>query len=45
MLKGSIKLNDNTISGKDAIGIFDADEFSFQTESESEFIIIDVPMK
>ena len=36
ILNGNIKLNGHTIAGKDAIGIFDTAEFSFQT---------DVPMK
>lgn len=45
MLNGNIKLSGNTISGKDAIGISDINEFSFHTESETDFIIIDVPMK
>ena len=45
ILNGNIKLNNNTISGKDAIGISGTDIFSFHTESDAEFIIIDVPMK
>ena len=45
ILNGNIKLNGHTIAGKDAIGIFDTAEFSFQTESDTDFIIIDVPMK
>jgi quercetin 2,3-dioxygenase len=45
MLNGNIKLNGDTITGKDAIGISDTAEFSFHSESDADFIIIDVPMR
>ena len=45
ILDGNLKLNGETVAGKDAIGIFDTAEFSFQTESDTDFIIVDVPMK
>ncbi|MFZ0454218.1 MAG: pirin family protein [Ignavibacteriaceae bacterium] len=45
ILNGNIKLNGETIARKDAAGILDADEFSFRSESDTDFIIIDVPMK
>lgn len=45
ILTGNIKLNSNTITGKDAVGISDTAEFSLYTESDTDFIIVDVPMK
>ncbi len=44
ILNGNIKLNGDSIAGKDAIGISDTTEFSFHTESDTDFIIVDVPM-
>jgi quercetin 2,3-dioxygenase len=45
ILDGNIKLNGETIAGKDAAGIYEVKEFSFHTESDTDFIIVDVPMK
>ncbi|MEJ2616017.1 MAG: pirin family protein [Ignavibacteriaceae bacterium] len=45
ILNGNVKLNSDTIAGRDAIGITDAEDFSFHTESDTVLVIIDVPMK
>ena len=45
LLKGNIKLNGDSIAEKDAAGIYDTHELSFYTESGTDFIIIDIPMK
>ncbi len=45
ILKGNIKLNGYSIAEKDAIGISDAAEIPFQTDSDTDVIIVDVPMK
>ena len=45
ILNGNIKLNGDTITEKDALGIFETEEFSFHTESDTDLVIVDVPMK
>ena len=45
ILNGNIKLNGDSIGVKDALGIFDTEEFSFHTESDTDLVIIDVPMR
>jgi redox-sensitive bicupin YhaK (pirin superfamily) len=44
ILNGNIKLGGDLLAKRDAIGIFESPEFSFQTVSDTNFIIIDVPM-
>jgi Quercetinase C-terminal cupin domain len=44
ILKGNIKLNGYSLDEKDAIGIFNTPEFSFHTEQDTDFVLVDVPM-
>ncbi len=44
VLEGSIKLDDKLLNKRDAIGIYDTDNFSFVSNENSELILIEVPM-
>lgn len=44
VLEGSIKLDNELLNKRDAIGIYDTDNFSFIAEENSEIILIEVPM-
>ncbi len=45
VISGQIKIGDDTLRERDAIGITDTDGISIQTESPSQLLIIEVPMK
>jgi quercetin 2,3-dioxygenase len=44
VLDGSINLDDELLKERDAIGIYDTDNISFNASSDTNFIIIEVPM-
>ncbi len=44
VIEGSLKINQETIGKRDAIGLWQTDSISILTEQEAEFIIIEVPV-
>jgi quercetin 2,3-dioxygenase len=44
ILEGSIILDGTTLNKRDAIGIYETDEFEIISDAKSEFIIIEIPM-
>ncbi|MCS7005334.1 MAG: pirin family protein [Cytophagales bacterium] len=44
VIDGKIKLNDIELSTRDALGIWQTNQFSFQTLSDAEILLIEVPM-
>ncbi len=44
VIEGSLKINQETISKRDAIGLWQTDSISILAEQEAEFIIIEVPV-
>lgn len=44
LLEGEIKISEKTLSKRDAIGIWDTENVTIETEKKSEFIVIEVPM-
>ncbi len=45
VLEGSINLDNEYLNERDAAGIYDTDKFSFSASSNTNFIIIEVPLK
>jgi redox-sensitive bicupin YhaK (pirin superfamily) len=45
ILEGSLILDDVTLNKRDAAGIFDSDQFLVKAINDTEFIIIEIPMK
>ena len=43
-LKGDLKINDQIINSRDGLGIWDTDKISIQAESDTEFLLMEVPM-
>lgn len=44
LLNGSVEVDGSTLEKRDAIGVYDTEEFEITSIENSEFIIIDVPM-
>ena len=44
-LCGSLKVNDELLSGRDGYGIWNTDKFPVLAETNSEFLLMEVPMK
>ncbi len=44
VLKGSIKINDQELSGRDGLGIWDTDDFSIDAAAGAEILLMEVPM-
>ena len=44
VMEGSLKINQETIAKRDAIGLWQTDSITITTEQEAEFIIIEVPV-
>jgi len=45
VLEGSINLDNEYLNVRDAIGLYDTDDFNFSASSNTNFIIIEVPLK
>lgn len=45
LLEGKIKIDNQILEPKDALGITGADEIQIESQQESEFIIIEIPMQ
>lgn len=45
LLKGKIKIGDQILNRRDALGIWDTKSFNIEASDDSEFLIIDVPME
>jgi redox-sensitive bicupin YhaK (pirin superfamily) len=43
-LKGNLKINDQSVEARDGFGIWETDSVSLQGESESSFLLMEVPM-
>ncbi len=43
-LEGSLKIADEILEERDAIGMWESDELEIKAEEESKFVVIDVPM-
>jgi len=43
-LKGNLKINDQSISTRDGIGIWDTTSVEITAESDAEFLLMEVPM-
>jgi redox-sensitive bicupin YhaK (pirin superfamily) len=44
LLDGRAKINGTELNKRDAIGVYDSSSFTIETEEESRYLIIDVPM-
>lgn len=44
VLNGVIEINDNTLTTRDAIGVWETNEVNVQIKENSEFLVIEVPM-
>lgn len=44
VLKGEVKINDQELSTRDGFGIWDTDSVSIKAESDTEFLLLEVPM-
>jgi redox-sensitive bicupin YhaK (pirin superfamily) len=45
VLNGEVEINGQTLNNRDALGIWDTDQFTIKANSDAEFLLIDVPMK
>ena len=45
VLNGDIKINDQLLNARDGFGIWDTDGFNLTAETDSEFLLMEVPMK
>ena len=45
VLNGDIKINDQLLNARDGFGIWDTDGFNITAETDSEFLLMEVPMK
>lgn len=45
VIDGKIKIGDQTLTSRDALGIWETSEFNIQALENSEFLIMDVPMQ
>jgi len=45
ILSGEVIINGETLSSRDALGIWDTDKFTIEAGTDAEFLLIDVPMK
>ena len=45
VLKGSIKINDEIVDTRDGFGIWETDQFEITASTDTEFLIMEVPMK
>ncbi len=43
-ISGSVKVGENTLNKRDALGIYDTDEFSMTANEDTEMLAIEVPM-
>jgi redox-sensitive bicupin YhaK (pirin superfamily) len=44
LLEGSIEIEDNELQKRDGIGIWDTDAIKINATSNSEFLIMEIPM-
>lgn len=45
LIDGHIKINDEDLYRRDAIGIYETDEFSFDVDENTNFLLVEVPMQ
>jgi redox-sensitive bicupin YhaK (pirin superfamily) len=45
ILSGKVTINDQELSARDGLGIWDVDKLSIKADSEAEFLLMEVPMK
>jgi quercetin 2,3-dioxygenase len=45
ILSGNITINDQELTSRDGLGIWDVDKLSVKADSEAEFLLMEVPMK
>jgi len=45
VLNGEVEINGQVLNSRDALGIWDTDQFTIKANSDAEFLLIDVPMK
>ncbi|MDN5286368.1 MAG: pirin family protein [Mucilaginibacter sp.] len=45
ILSGQVEINEQVLNTRDALGIWDTDQFKITTVTDAEFLLIDVPMK
>jgi redox-sensitive bicupin YhaK (pirin superfamily) len=45
ILDGEVEINGQVLNSRDALGIWDTDQFTIKANTEAEFLLIDVPMK
>jgi hypothetical protein len=45
ILNGNITINDQELTSRDGFGIWDVDKIVIKADSESEFLLMEVPMK
>jgi len=45
VIEGEMEISGEKLTRRDAIGIYDTDKFSFRANSDSEILVIEVPMK
>jgi len=45
VLSGEVEINGQLLNTRDALGIWDTDQFKITALTDAEFLLIDVPMK
>jgi redox-sensitive bicupin YhaK (pirin superfamily) len=44
VIDGTVKVGDNLLNKRDALGIYDTDTFSIETQSKARILLMDIPM-
>lgn len=44
LIEGSLKINDQTLNKRDALGVYDTGSITIETQADSRLLIMDVPM-
>jgi quercetin 2,3-dioxygenase len=45
ILRGKVTINDKNLESRDGLGIWDVEKFTIKADTESEFLLMEVPMK
>jgi len=44
LIEGEVKIGDQVMEKRDGLGVYDTDEFTFETQQDSHILLIEVPM-
>jgi len=45
LIEGSIKLDQQLLARRDALGVYDAERFDFEVKEDAQVLVIEVPME